>query len=210
MSWVPLRSARPSLGPRTSGSRPAWARASRAGMTRPPSSTWPRPISGSERWASGARSPEAPTEPCAGTTGWIPNRRKSSNRSMTSGRAPEWPSAMVLARSRSIARTTSRGSGAPTPAAWLIRRFSWSRSTSAAAIVRSARAPKPVVTPYTTAPSATSRSITSRASWALARAWGSRTACAPWRATASTSSTVRSAPVRTTGASPAARVAPGW
>ena len=43
------------------------------------------------RCASGARSPEAPTEPCAGTTGWIPRRRKSSRRSATTGRAPEKP-----------------------------------------------------------------------------------------------------------------------
>ena len=48
-----------------------------------------------------------------------------------SGRQPLWPSASVFARSRSIARTTSRGSGAPTPAAWLINRFSWRRAASA-------------------------------------------------------------------------------
>ena len=32
----------------------------------------------------------------------------------------------MLARSSSIARTISRGNAGPTPAAWLIRRFSWS------------------------------------------------------------------------------------
>ncbi len=48
-------------------------------MLRPPTSTWPRPVSGRARWASGARSPEAPTEPCEGTMGWIPRRRRSQN-----------------------------------------------------------------------------------------------------------------------------------
>jgi hypothetical protein len=72
---------------------------------------------------------------------------ESSSRSTTSGRQPLWPSARVLARSRSIARTTSRGSGGPTPAAWLISRFSWRRPASAGGIDRRGQAPKPVVTP---------------------------------------------------------------
>ncbi len=63
-----------------------------------------------------------------------------------------------------------------------------------------ARAPNPVVTPYTTAPSATSAAMTSRASCMRSRAWTSSAADAPWRATASTSAIVRSAPVRTMGA----------
>ena len=52
-------------------------------MTWPPSSTSPRPISGSARCASGARSPDAPTLPWAGTTGWIPSSRSRSSRSTT-------------------------------------------------------------------------------------------------------------------------------
>ena len=79
--------------------------------------------------------------------GWSPRSRKASRRSTISGRQPLWPSASVFARSRSIARTTSRGSGAPTPAAWLIRRFSWRRAASAGGTNRVASAPKPVVTP---------------------------------------------------------------
>ena len=67
-----------------------------------------RPINGSARCASGARSPEAPTEPCSGTTGWMPRRRKSSSRSTISGRQPLWPCASALARSSSIARTDFR------------------------------------------------------------------------------------------------------
>ena len=64
-----------------------------------------------------------------------------------SGRQPLWPSASVFARSRSIARTTSRGNAGPTPAAWLIRRFSWSRAASAGGMNVVARSPNPVVTP---------------------------------------------------------------
>ena len=52
-------------------------------------------------------------------------------RSTSSGRQPEWPRASVFARSRSIARTTSRGNGGPTPAACDAIRFSWSRAASA-------------------------------------------------------------------------------
>ena len=113
MSCVPLRSASPSFASRTSGSRPSSRRASSAGMTWPPTSTSPRPMSGSARWASGARSPDAPTLPWAGTTGWIPRVRKARSRSTTSGRQPECPRASVFARSRSIARTTSRGRARP-------------------------------------------------------------------------------------------------
>ena len=168
-------------------------------MTWPPSSTSPRPIRGSARCASGARSPDAPTLPWAGTTGWIPSSRSRSSRSTSNGRQPEWPSASVLARRRSIARTTSRGSAGPTPTAWLTRRFSWSRRASAGGMKVVARSPKPVVIPYTTSPAATSRSTTARASSIRARASPSRTARAPPRATASTSAIVRSAPDRTIG-----------
>ena len=79
----------------------------------PSTSTSPRPMSGSARWASGARSPDAPTLPCSGTTGWMPFASSARIASTTTGRQPLWPSARVFARSRSIARTISRGNGAP-------------------------------------------------------------------------------------------------
>ena len=203
--WVPLSRARPSLASRVRGSSPTSRRAISPGTTWPCTSAWPRPMSGRARWASGARSPDAPTLPCSGTTGWTPSRSRSSSRSTISGRQPLWPRARVLARSRSIARTTSRGKAGPTPAAWLIRRFSWRRPASAGGMKVVARSPKPVVTPYTTAPSATSDSMTSRASCMRSRAWTSSSAATPWRATASTSAMVRSAPVRMTGAASSVR-----
>ena len=67
---VPFTRARPSLASSRMGSSPARAMAGAAGST-PPSgaSTSPWPISGSARFASGARSPDAPSEPCSGTAG---------------------------------------------------------------------------------------------------------------------------------------------
>ena len=65
---VPLISARPSLGPSWSGSMPS-RRAPRGGMTSPATSMRPWPISAAVICASGARSPQAPTLPCAGMTG---------------------------------------------------------------------------------------------------------------------------------------------
>ena len=66
---VPLSSASPSLGRSAIGSRPASASAAAAGAMRPPRRTSPTPIIAAAIWASGARSPDAPTDPCAGTTG---------------------------------------------------------------------------------------------------------------------------------------------
>jgi hypothetical protein len=66
---VPLSSASPSFGARRKGASPAAAKPSLAGMTRPSRLTAPTPMSTAARWASGARSPEAPTEPLLGMTG---------------------------------------------------------------------------------------------------------------------------------------------
>ncbi len=63
---VPLSSASPSLGPSTTGCSPASPSASRAATTRPEIRASPSPISTAARCASGARSPDAPTDPCDG------------------------------------------------------------------------------------------------------------------------------------------------
>ena len=62
---VPFRSARPSFGASLSGALIASCAGMRLSFTR----TSPMPRSASERWASGARSPDAPTEPFAGMHG---------------------------------------------------------------------------------------------------------------------------------------------
>ena len=58
--------------------------------------------------ASGARSPDAPTEPCDGTYGTRPALCTASSVSITSSRTPEWPRARLAAFSASISRTTAR------------------------------------------------------------------------------------------------------
>ncbi len=70
---VPLISASPSLARSCTGDRPAAASASAAGISAPDASrTSPSPISASAQCASGARSPEQPSEPYSRTTGVIP------------------------------------------------------------------------------------------------------------------------------------------
>ena len=66
---VPLIRSRPSLGPSSTGSRPACESACSPDSVRPRYRASPRPTRTSAMCASGARSPEAPTEPCEGTTG---------------------------------------------------------------------------------------------------------------------------------------------
>ena len=72
MNCVPLISARPSLACSTSGSMPAAAIASRPGSRRPCHTASPSPIMTDARCASGARSPDAPTDPRLGITGSRP------------------------------------------------------------------------------------------------------------------------------------------
>src|SRR5207244_1310896 len=59
-AWVPFTQASPSFASRAIGSSPR-------ARTAPPSS--PSPTIASAKWASGARSPDAPTLPCDGTRG---------------------------------------------------------------------------------------------------------------------------------------------
>ena len=62
-------------------------------------------------WASGARSPDAPTEPCDGTYGTRPALCTATSVSITTSRTPECPRARLAAFSASISRTTSGASG---------------------------------------------------------------------------------------------------
>jgi len=69
MSAVPFVSARPSFASRVTGASPARCSASSPLMRCPPYSASPSPIRTRAMCASGARSPDAPSEPCAGTMG---------------------------------------------------------------------------------------------------------------------------------------------
>ena len=96
---------------------------------------------------SGARSPEAPTEPWLGTYGTSPALWTASSVSITTGRTPENPRARLAAFSASISRTTSGCSGAPTPTECERIRLSCSVARSSALMRWLASLPKPVLTP---------------------------------------------------------------
>ena len=98
--------------------------------------------------ASGARSPDAPTEPCDGTYGTRPALCTAISVSTTASRTPEWPRARLAAFSASISRTTGGGSGSPTPTQCERIRFSCSVAELAGArCAWLASLPKPVLTP---------------------------------------------------------------
>ena len=107
----------------------------------------PRPISKSPTWAAGAKSPLAPTDPFSGTTGVAPWFKKVTRYRSVSMRTPPYPRDRSWIRKAIMARTTSSGRGFPTPAAWLMRMFSWSFCVSFLDMVRLQSAPKPVVMP---------------------------------------------------------------
>ncbi|MDT4851105.1 hypothetical protein FQZ97_852750 [compost metagenome] len=86
---VPLISARPSLAASVSGAMPAALSAAAAGSHSPFTRTSPSPIRASVMCDSGARAPEAPTEPLTGMRGVMPALSRASRESITTGRTPE-------------------------------------------------------------------------------------------------------------------------
>ncbi len=139
---------------------------------------------------SGARSPEQPSEPYSWTTGVIPALRISAMVATTSGRTPVWPEASVLRRRNISARTTSRSTRGPMPAACERTMLRWSWARSSGLMWRTARAPKPVETPYTGSGLAARSSMTARAAATAAVASSDSSIRAAPRATAMTSCAV--------------------
>ncbi len=149
---VPLMSARPSFGikrRRRELRAPSTRRVPPITRGSAPTVASPSPIRTSDRCASGARSPLAPTDPRLGTRGCTRRLSSSISRSSVLRLMPENPLASTLARSAIDARTERSGNGSPTPAAWLRRRFSCSAPSASRGIRVSASAPKPVLMPYT-------------------------------------------------------------
>ena len=142
---------------------PCARKTSALGMRAPSTTHSPRPMRARARCESGARSPLEPTLPCDGTTGMMFALIMAINASSVELRTPECPFARAFTRNIIIARTISGGSSGPIPAACEMRRFSCSACTSAGGITTLANSPKPVVSPYTTRPSAIQRSTTPRA-----------------------------------------------
>ena len=103
MNCVPLMSDSPSFAASRIGSSPTRASASSPGRRSPSTNASPSPTSGSARCASGARSPEAPTEPRLGTTG--------SDAAVRGTRAAARPSR--CARRSSPWRACSRAAASP-------------------------------------------------------------------------------------------------
>src|SRR3954447_11891919 len=147
-------------------------------------------MSTSDRCASGARSPEEPTEPRLGTTGVTWCSSISTSCSTTSTRTPERPRRSELASRNIIPRTISSASGSPAPTEWERSRLSCSCAASSGAIETVTRSPKPVFTPYTVRPLRSASSTTPRASAMRARSSSPSGGGDPPRATASSSSSV--------------------
>ncbi len=77
---VPFVSASPSFASSVTGARPARRSASAPARRSPRNSASPSPMMTSAMCASGARSPDAPSDPWHGTTGWTPRSSMSSSR----------------------------------------------------------------------------------------------------------------------------------
>ena len=178
---VPLISASPSFGPRTTGESPAACSAAPPGREAPANSAMPSPIITAAICASGARSPEAPTEPCAGITGVTPRSSIASSSAITSHRTPDAPRPSERSFSTIISRATLRGIASPTPQQCDRIRLRCSVAVSAAAILSEASLPKPVFTPYTASPPAAAAAMRAAAASMAGRACGARQALAPLR-----------------------------
>ena len=192
---VPLMRARPSLASSSIGSRSSAASAAAAEMSAPPTSTLPSPSRARAAWAKGARSPEAPSDPYSCTAGVIPALSIATIRSTTSGRIPEYPMARVRARSSIMARTTSRSTRGPMPAAWERIRLRCSSRRRSSGMNFRARAPNPVEMPYAGSPALARSSTTWRECSIASLASALIATDAPWRATATTSDRVSRVPV---------------
>ncbi len=145
---VPLMRARPSFSARTTGSIPWSANAVAAGTSEPSRTrTGPSPMAASAQWASGARSPEQPSDPNSCTTGVIPASSIAAYVRAVRSRTPVRPVASVASRSSISARTTSRSTSGPEPAACERTRLRCSCARRSTGMCVVASAPNPVDTP---------------------------------------------------------------
>ena len=164
MPSVPLTRASPSFASRRTGGIPASPIAlapGTAGASPIPIAS-PSPMRTRAQWASGARSPLHPSEPWSATRGVTPALSMAARVSATTGRTPVRPPARVFRRRNISARTTSRSTGGPMPAAWLRMRRTWSSWRRSAGMCRVASAPNPVEMPYAGREEAASRSTVRR------------------------------------------------
>ncbi len=97
--------------------------------------------------ASGARSPDAPTDPCTGSSGQMSRASRASSCSITSRRTPEAPRPSEAIFSAMVSRTMRFGVGSPTPQQCDRIRLRCKVAVSAGAMRFEASLPKPVLTP---------------------------------------------------------------
>ena len=107
----------------------------------------PSPSKASVMCDSGARSPEAPTEPCEGMWGTRPALNTSNNFWITTGRTPECARPRLAALSARMSRTTGAAIGSPTPTLCERMRLRCRAARSSAPMRVRASLPKPVLTP---------------------------------------------------------------
>ena len=162
-----------------------------------PASSW---TSCSVPWARSAFCARSawPTVPSERTTSDSPALSASISASATSGRPPWCPDATAFASRSKDARTTSSGAGSPSPTRWPKIAERLNARASFVSTVAPRRMPTPVVTPYVGVPSCATRSTTARRSRMRTRASSASATVSLARATRTTSSSVRSAPVSST------------
>ena len=114
-NWVPFIRPSPSFGPRTTGCSPANSSAFAEFMRWLSNKDSPSPIRVAAIWASGARSPEAPTEPWVGINGVIPLAKRFCNSSIVSQRIPDAPRPTDKSFSTIMSRVVFTSRGSPTP-----------------------------------------------------------------------------------------------
>ena len=146
---VPLSSARPSFGPSTSGVEAGRrASASRRARARRRRSISPTPIIAAVMCASGARSPEAPTEPCAGNDrDDVRCQHALPAARCVASRTPEAPCARLASFSAIISRTTGDRQRLADAAACERTMLRCSVARSAVPMRTLASLPKPVLMP---------------------------------------------------------------
>ena len=147
INWVPLIKARPSFSLSDIRDFFSFCKTFLLSTSFPLYRTFPSPINGKNKWDKGAKSPEAPTEPCDGTIGIILLSICQQILSITSILMPENPLHKEWTFIINISLEISKGTFSPTPTAWLFSKFSCNNLESSFEIIVLHKTPIPVLTP---------------------------------------------------------------
>ena len=147
IACVPLINAKPSLAWRFKGCLFNSLNTSSLSFSSPLYNTFPSPINANAKCDNGAKSPDAPREPCCGIIGIIRSFIKNCNCLTNSKVAPEWPFNNVFNRKIIMTNATSFENGSPSPQACERIRFTCNSLYCVGSIRTSLNNPKPVVIP---------------------------------------------------------------